>query len=123
MRCLPVVLLLFGSTAAAPAEEARVPDFALRDFRGAEFRLAGPWSRSLRPEQDPLVPSFRLLENQDGAVLQLALPAELPAPLDPRQEYGLILDRTHLQDLGNHPVFTDQPNAYVPITVAPPGSG
>jgi hypothetical protein len=86
---------------------------------GAEFRLLGPWSLSMPPQGrsdlDPLL-DWELIENQGQAVLELTIPALLPAPLRPEERYWITLDRECLRDLGGHPL--DYDSREVPIVQA-----
>jgi len=77
----------------------------------AQFRLKGPWHQDARPKDDPLL-GARLIENpsragdpggpMQEAVVELALPATLPAPLEADEVYEVWFDPGELRDLAGH---------------------
>ncbi len=87
-----------------------------RELAKAEFRLGGPWSRSLHPEEDPLL-DFELVENQSRAVVRLTPRGGLPAELEPAGDYWIRLDPRFLRDLGGHALSLEDPEPFLRLRI------
>jgi hypothetical protein len=89
-----------------------------RALAKARFWLKGPWSRTLRAPENPRM-AARLVDNQEGAVVELVLERPPPAPIDGRESYAVLLEPKHLRDLAGRELQRHgaEPEIHVPLQV------